>query len=99
MNGGIIDKSKSAVDKYSQEEIQEQIKLAYSEWQMGQYTGETRTAAQFIDDKLEEVLGLNENDVTVTGSNGIFVVKLPNNKQYRQRQTNKYSPNSNSNNR
>ena len=35
MNGGIIDKSKNAVDKYSQEEVQEQIKLAYSEWQMG----------------------------------------------------------------
>ena len=68
MNGGIISKSKTAVDKYSQEEVQEQIKLAYSEWQMGQYMGETKTAAAFIDDKLEEVLGLSENDVTVTGS-------------------------------
>ena len=68
MNGGIISKSKTAVDKYSQEEIQEQIKLAHSEWQIGQYMGETRTAAAFIDDKLEEVLGLSENDVTVTGN-------------------------------
>ena len=81
MNSGIINKSKTAVDKYSQEEVQEQIKLAYSEWQMGQYTGVTDTAADFIKNKLNSIYG--EGAVTsVTESSGIFVVKLSNNKQY-----------------
>ena len=81
MNGGIIDKSKNAVDKYSQEEVQEQIKLAYSEWQMGQYTGVTDTAADFIKNKLNSIYG--EGAVTsVIESSGIFVVKLSNKKQY-----------------
>ena len=81
MNGGIIDKSKSAVDKYSQEEIQEQIKLAYSEWQMGQYTGETRTAAEFMQAKLNSIYGTGAvTDVTET--NGTFEVTFANGKGY-----------------
>ena len=57
MNSGIIDKSKTAVDKYSQEEIQEQIKLAYSEWQMGQYSGVTEDAPTFVKNKLNSIYG------------------------------------------
>ena len=63
MNGGIIDKSKSAVDKYSEEEIGEQLKLAYSEYQMSQYTGTPID----IQAKLREIYG---NDVTATLANG-----------------------------
>ena len=33
INNGILDKAKSAADKYSEEEIKEQIKLAYLELQ------------------------------------------------------------------
>ena len=81
MNGGIIDKSKSAVDKYSEEEIQEQIKLAYSEWQMGQYTGETRTAADFVKDRLNSTYG--EGAVTnVTETEGVFTVTFADGKEY-----------------
>ena len=81
MNGGIIDKSKSAVDKYSQEEVQEQIKLAYSEWQMGQYTGETQTASAFIQSKLNSIYGAG-SVTSVEESNGTFTVSFANGKQY-----------------
>ena len=80
MNSGIIDKSKTAVDKYSQEEIQEQIKLAYAEWQTAQWTSDAGDAATFMQTRLRTAL--NDNGLTVTGSNGIFVAKLSNNKQY-----------------
>ena len=81
MNSGIINKSKTAVDKYSQEEVQEQIKLAYSEWQMGQYTGETRTAAEFMQAKLNSIYGTGAvTDVTET--NGTFEVTFANGKGY-----------------
>ena len=81
MNGGIIGKSKTAVDKYSQEEVQEQIKLAYSEWQMGQYTGETQTASAFIQSKLNSIYGTGAV-TSVTESNGTFEVTFANGKGY-----------------
>ena len=79
MNGGIIDKSKSAVDKYSEEEIQEQIKLAYAEWQTAQFTGETRTAEQFITARLQSTFGQtngesNVKNVSVT--NGKVIAEI-----------------------
>ena len=81
MNSGIITKSKTAVDKYSQEEIQEQIKLAYSEWQMGQYTGETRTVQAFMQEKLNSIYGAG-TVTSVTAENGILTVELANGKSY-----------------
>ena len=82
MNSGIISKSKTAVDKYSQEEIEEQIKLAYSEWQMAKYSGETnQTAAEFMQTKLIEVLGDNALKVEETEA-GVFTVTLTGGKQY-----------------
>ena len=80
MNSGIIDKSKTAVDKYSQEEVQEQIKLAYAEWQTAQWTSDAGDAATFMQTRLRT--SLNDNGLTVTESSGIFVVRLSNNKQY-----------------
>ena len=49
MNGGIIDKSKNAVDKYSQEEVMEKIKLAYQEYQMSQYTDNPMSLQSALD--------------------------------------------------
>ena len=63
INSGIITKSKDSVDKYSKEEIGEQLKLAYSEYQMSQYTGTPID----IQAKLREIYG---NDVTATLANG-----------------------------
>ena len=71
-NQGIIPKSKEAVEKYQEEEIKEQIKLAYSEWQMSQYNGDTKDVEDFMQEKLRETLG-NEN-ITVTESNGEITV-------------------------
>ena len=81
MNGGIIDKSKSAVDKYSEEELQEQIKLAYSDWQLGQYTGETRTAAEFMQAKLNSIYGTGAV-TNVTETEGVFTVTFADGKEY-----------------
>ena len=69
MNGGIIDKSKYAVDKYSEEEIAEQLKLAYSEYQMSQYTGNPID----IQAKLREIYG---NETTATLANGKLTAKI-----------------------
>ena len=76
MNGNLIGKSKTAVDKYSEEEIQEQIKLAYSEWQMSRYLGETKTAVEFMQEKLKITLG--DNGLMVTENEGIILVTLSN---------------------
>ena len=69
MNSGIITKSKDSVDKYSKEEIGEQLKLAYSEYQMSQYTGTPID----IQAKLREIYG---NDVTATLANGKLTAKI-----------------------
>ena len=74
MNSGIITKSKTAVDKYSQEEIQEQIKLAYSEWKMSQYTG-TPMTEQDIQAKLGQIFGA-ENVTDVSLANGKLTAKI-----------------------
>ena len=81
MNSGIITKSKTAVDKYSEEELQEQIKLAYSEWEIARWTGETRTAADFVKARLNQTYG--ENAVTdVTETNGVFSVVFADGREY-----------------
>ena len=80
MNSGIITKSKTAVDKYSQEEIQEQIKLAYAEWQTAQWTSDAGDAATFMQTRLRTAL--NDNGLTVTGGNGTFTVTLTGGKEY-----------------
>ena len=64
MNGGIIDKSKSAVDKYSEEEVAEQIKLAYQEYQMSQYTGNPLTLQQAMDNAFGAGVATVSGDAT-----------------------------------
>ena len=68
INSGIITKSKDSVDKYSAEEITEQLKLAYSEYQMSQYTG-TPMTTQDIQAKLGQIFG-TENVKDVSLANG-----------------------------
>lgn len=64
INNGILDKAKYAVDKYSDGEIEEQIKLAYLEWQTAQLTGTTENAETFIKNRLDEIFD-NVEDVSV----------------------------------
>ena len=81
MNGGIIDRAEKGTKAYSEAEIGEQIKLAYAEWKTAQYTGETRTAADFIKDRLNVTYG--ENAVTnVTETEGVFTVTFTDGKEY-----------------
>ena len=81
MNGGIIDRAEKGTKAYTEAEVQEQIKLAYSEWQTARWTGETRTAADFVKDRLNDTYG--ENTITdVTESEGIFTVTFSNGKIY-----------------
>ena len=80
VNNGILGKAESAVSKYSEEELGEQIKLAYAEWQTAQFTGETRTAAEFMQAKLREIL--SDNKLTATEKNEKFTVKLSDETEY-----------------
>ena len=64
MNGGIIGKSKNAVDKYSEEEVMEQIKLAYQEYQMSQYTGNPLTLQQAMDNAFGTGVATVSGDAT-----------------------------------
>lgn len=55
INNGILDKAKSAVDKYSEGEIEEQMKLAYTEWKMAKLTGTTENASGSIKSRLDKI--------------------------------------------
>lgn len=78
INNGILDKAKYAVDKYSDGEIEEQIKLAYQEWQMAQFTGTTENANDFIMNRLNSTIG-NVEEVLV--ENGKVSVTVKENEQ------------------
>ena len=61
LNGGIIDRAEKGTQTYSEEEIQEQLKLVYSEYQMGQFSGGLN-----VQDRLEQIFGEgNVSDVTI----------------------------------
>ena len=66
MNGGIIDKANKATQAYKESEIQEQIKLAYNEWQTARwdgtagYTVSSEPTEQSIDNGLVVKKGDNE---------------------------------------
>ena len=79
MNGGIIDRAEKGTKAYTEAEIGEQIKLAYAEWQTARWTGETRTAEQFITARLQSTFGQtngesNVKNVSVT--NGKVIAEI-----------------------
>ena len=70
MNGGIIDKADKGTHAYSEEEVKEQMALAYSEYQMAKYANETeKTPEQFIEERLGNTFSNVEN-VSIT--NGVI---------------------------
>ena len=81
MNGGIIDRAEKGTKAYTEAELQEQIKLAYSEWEIARWTGETRTAADFVKASLEKTYGENTVD-KVEESEGVFTVKFKDGREY-----------------
>ena len=72
INNGILDKAKSAIDKYSEGEIEEQIKLAYLEWQTAKLTGTTENANDYIKNKLNDKIK-NIEDINKIG-NSIMII-------------------------
>ena len=75
MNGGIIDKSKSAIDKYSEEEIGEQIKLAYLECQTEKLSNSNINEEDFLTTSLKKTFG-NDNVKNVSVTNGKILVEI-----------------------
>ena len=76
INNGILDKAKTAVDKYSEGEIEEQIKLAHQEYQMHKFTDETpQTETEFLHSKLDSIYGAENTDITGTDP---LIIKITN---------------------
>ena len=73
INNGILDKAKSAVDKYSEGEITEQIKLAYLECQTEKLSNSNVKEEDFIRDSLREKL--NDSNLTVKAKEDKLTVK------------------------
>lgn len=75
INNGILDKAKSAVEKYSKDEMCEQIKLAYQEYQMGKYTDnnsfENILKRIFGSENVKRV-SINNNKINITINDKIY---------------------------
>ena len=71
-DNGILKKAQGAVNKYSEAEIVEQIKLAYSAYQMAKAGGTSETAQKFIEDRLKEAF--EDENLTVNTKNDKVVV-------------------------
>ena len=81
INGGILDKAKSAVDKYSENEIEEHIKLAYQEYQIEKSSnGVNKNISEFLQEQLR--ITLADNKLFVTENEGTILVTLSSNKLY-----------------
>ena len=80
INNGILDKAKSAVDKYSDGEVEEQIKLAYSEYQNAIWEETEKNRTEFLQEKL--IIVLNDEKIIVRESKDTISVYLSNGKLY-----------------
>ena len=76
INNGIIDRATSGVNKYSNEEVLEQIKLAYAEYQMAQFTNDAESATLFIKNRLKSTFNLEDNEIDVDVDDGIITVLI-----------------------
>ena len=78
INNGMLDKAKNAVNTYSESELEEKIKLAFSEAQMMQYTGENNSAENSLKEIFENIYGKDNVIVSKAGKN--YKVKVNNSK-------------------
>ena len=74
INNGILDKAKTAVDKYSDEEIEEQIKLSYLEYEMARLTNTNLDATVYMKESLEKMYG--KDTVDVTKEDDVFHIEI-----------------------
>ena len=70
---GLLQKAQGAKEASTDGEIDEQIKLAYTEWQMDNMKGNTEDVATYLQTKLRTALNDNELVVNKEGD-GIYVV-------------------------
>lgn len=54
---GIINKAFESVNNYQEGEIKEQIRLAYSEWEIAKWDGTAGDIATFIKNRLQSIFG------------------------------------------
>ena len=76
-DNGILQKAGDAKNNTTEAEIGEQIKLAYAEWQMEQWTSDVGDAAEFMQGRLQ--VALKDDGLIVTGA---FKVTLSNGNEY-----------------
>ena len=76
MNGGIIDRAESGTQAYSEAEIQEQIKLAYNEWQTARWDGTAGDAKTFMKNRLKSTFNLQDNQISVEEESGTYTVTM-----------------------
>ena len=81
INNEILDKAKSAIDKYSEGEIEEQIKIAYSEWQTARWDGTSGDAKDFVKNRLKDTFNLQDNEIEVEVEDDSITV-IMNGKEY-----------------
>ena len=74
INNGILDKAKLAVDKYSEGEICEQIKLSYLECETEKLYNSNIDTEEFLTNSLKEKL--SDNTLTVKYDNGKVIVNM-----------------------
>ncbi len=73
-DNGLLTMSKSAVDKNSDGEIEEQIKLAYQEYQTEKFTGTDKTELEYIKESLEKIYG--NGKVTISVEDEVYHVVI-----------------------
>ena len=69
-NGGLIEKSQTAVDTYSEEQAKEKLVLDITEFKMGKITGKYENFENYISSKCDKIEVDTENDkykVTIYG--------------------------------
>ncbi len=76
MNGGIIGKAESGTQTYKEAEIQEQIKLAYNEWQTARWDGTAGDAKDFMKNRLKSTFNLQDNQISVDEESGTYTVTM-----------------------
>lgn len=62
-DNGLLTKSRSAIDKYSEGEIEEQIKLANIEYETTRLTNTNLDFTTFMKESLEKIYGINSIDI------------------------------------
>ena len=76
MNDGIIDRAERGTATYTAEEVQEQIKLAYSEWEVARWDGTAGDATAFVKARLLTTYGENLDQSSVKVENGKVTAKI-----------------------